>query len=280
MPITRKYKIRDGDYVFDSEAENNHIDYHADRFEENYRAEKKHFWFISRLERIIGVFNNYISIENSILEIGCGTAMIAQALKEKGYNIDISDLHRKSLQYAKQKGIEKRYQFNLFNAPFESEYDVIAMFDVFEHIDDDIKAMKNIFKILKPEGWIILTVPAHMFLWNREDRISHHKRRYNKKRLKAILKQAGFQIVYSRYIFQLIMPLLLLRKILKPDSKNEVSREEYLKSKSINRFVNSILLFLCRIEAKIHRLIPDIFGGSILLAARKNNDFREPYAYK
>ena len=86
---------------------------------------------------------------------------MAEKLQELGYSVDVSDIHSNGLQYAKKRGLQKLYQFDLFNPPFEEEFDVICLFDVLEHLSDEKQALECLKKMLKPGGLIILTVPAH-----------------------------------------------------------------------------------------------------------------------
>lgn len=85
------------------------------------------------------------------------------------------------------------------------------MFDVLEHIDEDALAVKNIYKMLKPGGKVIVTVPVHKWLWSKQDAIAYHRRRYEVDQLKGLFKQNGFKIVKATAFFVSILPLLYLR---------------------------------------------------------------------
>ena len=117
----------------------------------------------------------------------------------------------------------------------------------------------------------MLTVPAHMWLWNRDDTIAGHKRRYTKKELVEKLKNNGFEILEARYFFMSIVPLLFLRTIVNKDDGSEIKKEEFSNEISINPIVSDILLFISRIENKVNDFLPNFFGGSIFLIARKND---------
>ena len=173
------------------------------------------------------------------------------------------------LQYAGSYGVRERYQFDLLKAPFEDEFDTVCMFDVLEHIEDDQLALKNVQCMLNKDGMIVLTVPAHMWLWNRDDVVAGHKRRYTKAMLNAKLEEAGFEIMVSRYFFIFIIPLLWLRTIVQRDSKESVRQEEYQQELAIHPLINKVLLGLSRFENWINHLIPNIMGGSIFVIARK-----------
>lgn len=268
--ITQDFKEKDGILIFHDDITDEHTDYHANGLDGLYKAEEQHFWFISRKEFIFQQMKNVIDMSSKIIEIGAGTGNISRYLKSKAYsNIAVGEMHSKGLQYAKSYGIEKCYQFDLLRAPFKNEFDTICMFDVLEHIDNDILALANIHNTLKHNGHIVFTVPAHQWLWNRSDAVAGHKRRYTKKELIRKLKSSGFDIVVSRYFFISIVPLLWLRSLLHSDKKSTVSTGEYSKEIVINPFVSKVLLSLSRVENKINRFIPNLFGGSLLIIARK-----------
>ena len=137
----------------------------------------------------------------------------------------MGELHLNGLRYAREYGVDKCYQFDLFEPPFQEHFKAVALFDVLEHLEDDKKALQNIHSILKPDGQIVLTVPVHQWLWNRDDRIACHKKRYTKKDLCEVVKSAGFKTETIEFFFCRITPLLLLRRFLKPDHSREVTIE-------------------------------------------------------
>ena len=206
----------------------------------------------------------------TIIEIGAGTGNVSRYLHNNGYkNISVGEMHLSGLKYAKEYGIKKCYQFNLLDTPFEDEFNAICMFDVLEHIEDDNLALKNVNKSLTQKGKLVLTVPSHMWLWNRDDAIAGHKRRYTNKQLLKKLEDNGFVILKARYFFVSIIPLLFLRTILNKDNKSEVKEAEFSKDISMNSILNGVLLFISRVENKINHFSPNIFGGSLLIIAEK-----------
>ena len=92
-----------------------------------------------------------------------------------------ADIFTKGLIFAEERlqGRAHFLQLNALDLPFRKEFDVIGAFDVIEHIDDDVAALKEIHKALKPGGGILMTVPRHMFLWSAVDTTAHHKCRYS-----------------------------------------------------------------------------------------------------
>ena len=150
--IIRTSKEYDGIKIFD-EVDENHCDYNAKGLDNLYAQEEKHFWFIARKEFILQNFKKYIKKNDKIIEIGAGTGNVSRYIKNNGYkNISVGEMHLNGLKYAKSYGMEDCYQFNLLDTPFENEFDVVSMFDVLEHIEDDSLALMNVYKSLNGGG--------------------------------------------------------------------------------------------------------------------------------
>lgn len=239
-----------------------------------YKIEQEHFWYKYRRKIILQYFNKYIPKDKEILEIGAGTGNISRQLMSDGYNkISIGEIHENGLKYAMTYGIENLYQFDITNSPFQNHFDVIGMFDVLEHINNDSLAIQNISKMLKNNGFFVLTVPAHMWLWCREDQIAFHKKRYEINELLLLLKNNGFDIVLSKTFFIFILPLLVLRKLLHPASDKDVHLAEIeAYDFALNPVINKILLGITAVENFIFNKLFDIstsLGGSLLVIAKK-----------
>jgi SAM-dependent methyltransferase len=91
--------------------------------------------------------------------------------------------------------------------PFgDSVFDAVFLFDVLEHVDEESKALAEIRRVLRPEGKLLVTVPAFMFLFGLQDEVSEHKRRYRRKPLVNLLRRSGFQVDYASYFNTLLFP--------------------------------------------------------------------------
>ena len=268
--VTRDFIEQDNIKIFDANISRNHLDYNALGLDNLYALEEKHFWFIARKEFILKNIQKYVEKSKKIIDIGAGTGNISRYLKINGYrDISVGEMHLNGLRYAKSYGVNECYQFNLLDSPFKDEFDAICLFDVLEHIENDDLGIQNTYKTLKNEGYLVLTVPAHMWLWSRSDEVSGHKVRYTKKQLINKLKANNFDILRARYFFISIVPLLLLRTMLKRDSGSQIKKEEYKEEAPINPIINSVLLFISRLENKLNSYLFNLFGGSLLIIAKK-----------
>jgi SAM-dependent methyltransferase len=94
----------------------------------------------------------------------------------------------------------------LTGVPLRS-YDLIAMLDVLEHIDEDRAALAALAERLRPGGRILLTVPAHPWMWSAHDEVNHHKRRYTRRTLKSAVEGAGLRVEMLSWFNSLLFPL-------------------------------------------------------------------------
>src|SRR5205814_8541492 len=92
--------------------------------------------------------------------------------------------------------------------PFGRDFALIGMFDVLEHIEDDIAALGSVRHSLAPGGRLLMTVPAAPSLWSRYDEESHHYRRYTEAHLRKALTAAHFQIEYITHFMSVTYPAI------------------------------------------------------------------------
>lgn len=138
----------------------------------------------------------------SILDIGCGKALLDIELVKKGHSITAIDVSKNAIEFAmheaKRQKVHQKIKF--YNKQFEdfklkNKFDIIICSEVLEHIKDDNKFIKKIYKHLKRNGYLILSVPYDPKQWNRGDTASGHFRRYMVNDLNILLKRNGFRML-------------------------------------------------------------------------------------
>jgi len=264
------YKEIDGIKIYNPEILDEHKDFDAKHLDKLYEAENNLFWSIYRKQYILEKFNYFINKESNIIEIGAGTGNVSRYLIENGFkNISVGEMHMNGLRYAQTYGITNCYQFDLLKSRLENVFDVVAMFDVLEHIEDDRLALKQCYNMITSDGYLVIVVPSHMWLWNRSDRIVGHKRRYEKRELLEKVESAGFKAVEVKYFFLLLTPLLFIRKLIDRDDGSEVRKDEEFKYMNLSKFTNRVLSFICYMDKKLERYLPNICGGSLFIIGKK-----------
>jgi SAM-dependent methyltransferase len=150
-----------------------------------------------------------------------------------------------------------------------NSFDIILTLDIIEHLKDDLSALSEIFRALKPGGTLVIFVPAYQFLWSFQDEISHHQRRYTAKELKEKVQQAGFELKKLSYVNSLLFPVVWLgRMALRVFPKQfKITSESQMNPSWMNGFLYRIFLA----ELPLLHFINFPFGVSILCLCQKSN---------
>jgi SAM-dependent methyltransferase len=163
-----------------------------------------------------------------ILDAGCGDGFLSLRLCRLGYDliaIDNSDICitnvKRKLAAANLTHHLKTEKGNLIRLPFKrSTFDAVICSDVLEHITEDVKVIDEFFRVIKPGGLCIVTVPGKPELWHEIDDISGHVRRYQIEDIYNKFKKSGFDVtdcyywgfplntLWHRFIFK---PLILYK---------------------------------------------------------------------
>lgn len=240
-------------------------------FEQYAEIEASHFWFVGRNKIIGDAIRERFANARNMLEIGCGNGGVLAEVGRNFPGIKLSggDAFLHGLAYAAKRIPDAElYQMDATNIPFREEFDIIGAFDVLEHIDDDERALRQMFSACKPGGGIVVTVPQHPFLWSRTDEFAHHKRRYTRAELLRKVEGAGFEVERVTSFVSLLLPLMMLSRFMqRKHAQTENSIDEGFR---ISKPVNRLLGWVLGLERRAIRLgLSFPVGGSLLLVARK-----------
>ncbi len=249
--------------------------YSAEHFDPLFAAESGHFWFRSR-NRCIAAATRLIPDAGTIkdvLEHGCGTGFVLAELQRLFPDARVmgADLLAEGLALARRRFAGPLVQTDLLRSGFHEQFDLIGLFDVLEHLDDDLKVLSAIREQLRPGGRLLLTVPAHMALWSDYDLASGHRRRYSHSQLETQLSRAGFQIEYCTAFMFALLPLLFLRRRLRWGCRaagdDAAKASDRIKSElQIHPLLNRALELLLRPEPPCIARRLRLPGGTSLLA--------------
>lgn len=235
-------------------------------------VEDGHFWFETRNTVILWALGHWFPDMRRYLEIGCGTGFVLRAVQNTFAQTQTagSDLFVDALPTAQTRlhPATPLFQMDARDLPFTATFDVIGMYDVLEHIDEDREVLHQVYAALQPGGGLVLTVPQHRFLWSRADDYGMHKRRYSRADLLAKVKSAGFEVLYVSSFITMLMPLMLISRL----AQRNVQIEDYdpRAEFQLNSLVNCVLMLaLAPVLALLRRRVSMPFGGSLLLVACK-----------
>ena len=231
--------------------------------------EEIHWWYLGGGEILRNVIKKYLKNNMNILDIGCGTgrnlALLQSFGKVKGIEYDESSVIKAQKKFPNIE-IKKGELPNKLNLNKDEIFDLITLFDVLEHIEDDRKSLEVLYEYLSENGKLILTVPAFDFLWTKSDEVQFHKRRYRKKELTNLLKNIGYKIEYSSYFnFFLFMPTVMGKILMRFDKYYTVNKE----MKMTNKYLNKILYFIFKSESYFIPKLKYPFGISVVIVAKK-----------
>lgn len=247
-------------------------------FDQVALVEDRHFWFRAR-NRLIFELSKKISLGLNpgylVMEVGCGTGNILRVLRKAcpdGVVIGL-ELWFDGLRHAQKRASGFLVQGDIRNCPFRKQFDLVGMFDVLEHLQEEQETLRSIWKLLLPQGRLLLTVPAHQSLWSYFDEAAHHCRRYSADEIRRKLTEAGFEVEFLSQFMMCILPIVwIFRKMSGLRGQPNSDRAKTLADKEfrIVPVVNQILTALLNLEARWlsrgHRLP---IGTSLVVVSRK-----------
>lgn len=169
-----------------------------------------HWWYRARRDILADYLDRYGAVPKNakILEIGCGTGhnlpMLGVFGEVDAIEIDPAAREIASTRLGKPVGSSPLPDLTGVEP---GSYDLVAVLDVVEHIEDDVAALQAMARVLRPGGKILITVPAHQWMWSAHDVVNHHKRRYSKATLLAALDKAGLKWRKLRWFNSLLFPV-------------------------------------------------------------------------
>ncbi len=211
-------------------------------YREMAQLEDSHWWFVARRTILRNALKSLRLPENSqILEIGCGTGGNLVMLREFGAvtAVEMDDYAREQAQLHCDERILTGYLPN--HMPELQKYDLVCLFDVLEHVPDDSSTLKYLHCLVKPGGYLVLTVPAYQWLWSQHDETHHHQRRYHANKLRNLACQAGWRVKRIGYFNIWLLPLIAsYRIILKIVPRNTCKTNIKLPPRWINNILKAI----------------------------------------
>ena len=231
-------------------------------------AEARHFWFDARNRLILAAIRRHFPRARSLLDLGCGTGGVLAAIDRERTDLDLcaADVLLAGIELAKRRVPRASFvQLDVRQLPYDREFDVIGVFDVLEHLDDDEAVLREMHRATKPGGGVIITVPQHPSLWSAVDEFSRHRRRYTRAGLVQTVRRAGFIVERVTSFMTFALPALMLSRM----RKRSAAALDPASELRIGGAANVLLKAVCRVErATIAVGCSWPAGGSLLLVAR------------
>ena len=260
---------RDGFTAWAPELADSNDGFRAEYFSDLAQVESEHFWFRARNALIIWALKKYFQDFRHLLEVGCGSGFVLSGIAEAFPQAKLvgSEIFVAGLQVAARRVPQALLvQMDARRLPYAEEFDVVAAFDVIEHIDEDEIVLQNFFRAIKPGGGCVITVPQHKWLWSPVDEEACHKRRYTARELHSKIEAAGFKILRSTSFVTLLLPAMLASRLMDKRAGKSGGVDSLRMNKVINRLFGAIL-FCEQLMIKLGFNWP--LGGSRLVIAQK-----------
>lgn len=230
-------------------------------------VEAENFWFQARNQLIVWALGKYFPGFRSLLEVGCGTGFVLSGISGRfpGVRLVGSEIFTAGLVHAAQRLPDAELiQMDARRLPYDGEFDVVAAFDVIEHIKEDVTVLGNLYQATSRGGGCLITVPQHRWLWSKVDEAACHERRYTVDEVHRKIRRAGFRILMSTSFVSLLLPAMLLSRLLGKPSRRADLEDELRLPPALNRlFVNIMNIEAASIRAGIRWPL----GGSRLVVA-------------
>jgi ubiquinone/menaquinone biosynthesis C-methylase UbiE len=214
------------------------------------RLEADHWYFVGKRELLQRTMRRALPPcpNRRVLDVGCGTGKILEMLQRSTRALG-TDHSAEALTFCRVKGLTGLVRADAAGAlPFrDGQLDTVFACDVIEHLVDERPVLREICRLLKREGTLIVTVPAMQFLWSQHDVALGHYRRYHRDQLAAVLAEAGFHVDRVSYFNTLLFPVACAVRLLRRRANGRDNHSDFIIG--LPAAVNALFLGCLRVEA-------------------------------
>jgi SAM-dependent methyltransferase len=236
-------------------------------------VEDRHWWWRARREILAEVIARFLPPAPHggmrIADVGCGSGGNLRMLSRFG---DVLGAERdpRAIEFLREKlGREFRVVQHSIPEALPGPFDLLAMFDVLEHVQDDRRAMRWAAEHLAPGGILVITVPAFQFLWTEQDDAVHHYRRYSPDRLAQIVPDSLELLHLTCFNSLLFAPIAATRTVMNLIPRGTRAPRSHLGIPP--RPINELFYRLFRLERHFVPRVRLPLGVSVLLVARRTS---------
>ena len=239
-------------------------------YEAMYRVEQTHWWYRAlrrHVTRVVAAEARRLGRPPRVLDAGAGTGGMLAGLAGLGdrYGIEIAP---EAIRYCRERGLERMVRGSVTELPFATEaFDMVLSLDVLYHrgVPDDAAAARELCRVLRPNGLLVLNLPAYEALRGTHDAAIQTARRYSRRGVIHLLKEAGLRPVRVTHWNSLLLPVAAAHRLLSRLRPGKLASDVQPVAPALNAALTAIL----RLEEAWLARADLPFGLSVLALARR-----------
>lgn len=211
------------------------------------KLEDDHWWFRARRNIIMAALDRFAPTQREhLLEIGCGTGGNLRFFKSCFGRVTGIDAAPEAIHFARERvdGTVLLGDYREQLAGRWNEFDTILLADVLEHVEDDRGFLRGIAETMRPGATLLITVPAHRWLWSEHDVALGHFRRYRSRELRDLWSELPLHEVYFSSFNSWLLPLVIAARWLRPggsggETHTDLQQHGWIANHVLYRIFNS-----------------------------------------
>jgi len=241
-----------------------------DQYQKIFEREEWFWWHRSVREMIRRVAVRFAIAPQSILDVGCGSGMLARDFIDRGVHMVVAlDFAEEATDLCRRRDLTKVVQGSVLDLPFpDGSFDLVTHVSLVCQFGEDLqrRALGECLRVLRPGGWMIAEAPALEILKSDHDRVAQLVERFSKRTLRRRIEAAGFRVAYCSYflcfLFGTVAPMRIFRRWFPAGTaKSDVERSP--------RWLNALLERVCLLEADFALRAGVPVGLNVFAAAQK-----------
>lgn len=233
--------------------------------------EDHHWWFVGKRLLVSSLLADRLRRPGlRILDVGCGTGGVLAHLSAYGTTVGV-DRSPRAAHHSRTRGVTHVAVADMDRLPFgPAAFDLVLMLDVLEHFADEARVLDGVRRILRPDGALLVSVPAFQALFSQHDVVLQHVRRYAAPQLRRTLEENGFAVQRLTYTNVAALPPAAIVRGLLP--RLGVHRAAGTDFRVHADWVNRMLTGAYRLEAAALRVLPRLPAGLSVAAIARVRD--------
>jgi SAM-dependent methyltransferase len=238
---------------------------------------EEHFWWSVATRRVFFQLIRELERDGAgrALDVGCGTGIHLKEFPAGWQLVAGCDYSELALSFCSERGLRALLRCDATRLPFANQaFNLVTALDVIEHLDDDEGCVRELARVTRAGGHVLMHVPAFPALWTDKDELSHHRRRYQRSALASLAARCGLEVTRLFYINSLLFPLALLRATAQRLTRRR-SANAPPPATAVDRLyripvaLNRAMTALMELERRVIAHVPMPFGLSLVCLARK-----------